>query len=111
MESRKIREPLQGSDGASDGTTELLQWGGSILGAGVLAILALLTVLGGVGVEGAHNNAGWLVLVIGAMCLPFGLMLTLLGVAKWFRRRGLNKSNELDTPDKAGRPDKLDKRR
>jgi amino acid transporter len=76
---------------ASDGTTELLQWGGSILGAGVLSILALLTILGGVGPEGARNNAGWLALIIGAMCLPFGLMLTMLGVAKWLRRRSLEK--------------------
>jgi hypothetical protein len=75
----------------SDGTTELLQWGGSILGAGVIAILLLFTVLGGVGVDGAHNNAGWLALIIGAMCLPFGLMLTVLGMAKWLRRRSFEK--------------------
>jgi hypothetical protein len=75
----------------SDGTYELLRWGSWILGAGVLAIALLLTVLGGIGVEGAHNNAGWLALIIGAMCLPFGLMLTLLGLAKWLRRRKLAK--------------------
>ena len=75
----------------SDGTAELLQWGGSILGAGLLAILLLMTVLGGVSMEGARNNAGWLALIIGAMCLPFGLMLTLLGAAKWLRRRNLAK--------------------
>jgi len=75
----------------SDGTAELLQWGGSILGAGLLAILLLMTALGGVNMEGAHNNAGWLALIIGAMCLPFGLMLTLLGAAKWLRRRNLAK--------------------
>jgi len=80
-----------GGKPASDGTTELLQWGGSILGAGALSIAALLTVFGGVGVEGAHNNAGWLALIIGAMSVPFGLMLTLLGLAKWLRRRSLNK--------------------
>lgn len=79
------------SEPASDGTFELLRWGGWILGTGVLSIALLLTVLGGIGVEGAHNNAGWLALIIGAMCLPFGLMLMLLGVAKWFRRRGLAK--------------------
>lgn len=74
-----------------DGTAELLQWGGSILGAGILSIAALLTVFGGVTAEGAHNNAGWLALIIGAMCLPFGLMLTLLGLAKWLRRRSLER--------------------
>jgi hypothetical protein len=51
----------------------------------------LLTVLGGVGVEGARNNLGWLALILGAMCLPFGLMLTLLGIAKWLRRRNLTR--------------------
>jgi len=57
--------------------------------AGALAIGLLMTVLGGVGVEGAHSNSGWLALIIGAMCLPFGLMLTVLGAAKWLRRRNL----------------------
>jgi hypothetical protein len=72
-----------------DGTTELLRWGSLILLIGVVAIGLLMTVFGGVGVEGAHNNMGWLALIIGAMCLPFGLMLTFLGVAKWLRRRSL----------------------
>ncbi len=50
----------------------------------------LMTIFGGVSVEGAHSNPGWLALIISAMCLPFGLLLTLLGVAKWFRRRSLS---------------------
>ncbi len=74
-----------------DGTRQLLQGGSCILIAGLLAIALLLTVLGGVGVEGARNNAGWLALILGAMCLPFGLMLTLLGLAKWLRRRNLQR--------------------
>jgi FtsH-binding integral membrane protein len=72
-----------------DGTTQLLRWGSLIMTAGALAIGLLMTVLGGVGVEGAHSNSGWLALIIGAMCLPFGLMLTVLGAAKWLRRRNL----------------------
>ena len=76
---------------ASDGTSELLQWGGLILGIGVFSLLLLITVLGGVSTEGAHNNAGWLALIIGAMCLPFGLMLTLLGAAKWLRRKSITR--------------------
>jgi hypothetical protein len=74
-----------------DGTTQLLRWGSLILGAGVLAVGLLMTVLGGVGVEGARSNMGWLALITGMMCLPFGLMLTALGVAKWLRRRGLSR--------------------
>lgn len=72
---------------ADDGTRQLLRGGLSILGLGLLAIVLLGTVLGGVCVDGAHTNAGWLALVIGMMCIPFGLMLSALGVAKWLRRR------------------------
>jgi hypothetical protein len=74
-----------------DGTTQLLRWGSLILVAGLVAIGLLMTVLGGVGVEGARSNMGWLALITGMMCLPFGLMLTALGVAKWLRRRSLTR--------------------
>ena len=78
-------------DGADDGTRQLLRGGSLILLIGVVAISLLMTVLGGVGVEGAHNNLGWLALITGAMCLPFGLMLTALGFAKWLRNRNLSR--------------------
>ena len=74
-----------------DGTAQLLRWGSLILSAGLLAVGLLMTVLGGVGVEGARSNTGWLALITGMMCLPFGLMLTALGVAKWFRRRSISR--------------------
>jgi hypothetical protein len=74
-----------------DGTRQLLVGGFSTLAAGVFFAILLLTVLGGVGVEGARNNLGWLALILGSMCLPFGLMLTLLGIAKWLRRRSLTR--------------------
>jgi len=73
-----------------DGTTQLLRGGGLILAIGVVSFLLLLTVLGGVGVEGAHSNAGWLALIVAGMCLPFGLLLTVLGAAKWLRKRSLS---------------------
>ena len=75
-----------------DGTAQLLRWGSLILAAGLLAVGLLMTVLGGVGVEGARSNTGWLALITGMMCLPFGLMLTALGAAKWLRRRNLRRS-------------------
>ena len=75
---------------ADDGTSQLLRWGSLITLGGLLAIVLLMVALGGVGTEGAHSNAGWLALVVGAMCLPFGLMLLLLGVAKWLRKRSLS---------------------
>lgn len=76
---------------ADDGTRQLLRGGLSILGTGVLAIVLLFSALGGVGTDGAHSNAGWLALVIGMMCVPFGLMLSALGFAKWLRRRKLRR--------------------
>jgi hypothetical protein len=74
-----------------DGTTQLLRWGSLILAAGIAAVTMLMTMLGGVGVEGARSNMGWLALITGMMCLPFGLMLTALGAAKWLRRRSISR--------------------
>jgi hypothetical protein len=73
----------------NDGTIQLLSGGSLILAIGLVAFLLLMTVLGGVSVEGAHSNPGWLALIVAMMCLPFGLLLTILGVAKWLRRRSL----------------------
>jgi hypothetical protein len=74
-----------------DGTSQLLRWGSIILAGGVVAIALLMTLLGGIGVEGARSNSGWLALITGMMCLPFGLMLTVLGAAKWLRNRSLRR--------------------
>ena len=40
-----------------DGTRKLLQWGGSMVGTGVLCVLLLVTVLGGYSRLGASTNA------------------------------------------------------
>jgi hypothetical protein len=74
-----------------DGTRQLLQWGGSMVGAGVLAALLLETLLGGYSRTGASTNTGWFALIVALMCLPFGGMLLTLGVAKWLRKRRLAK--------------------
>jgi hypothetical protein len=74
-----------------DGTTQLLRGGGLILAIGVVSFAMLMTLLGGISVEGAHSNLGWLALIVAAMCLPFGLMLTALGLAKWLRNRSLTR--------------------
>ena len=73
----------------NDGTTQLLQWGGSIVGAGLLAVALLETVLGGFSSAGASTNGGWFALIVALMCLPFGGLLLALGVAKWLRNRRL----------------------
>lgn len=75
-----------------DGTRQLLQWGGSIVGTGVFAAILLVTVLGGYTSLGATTNAGWFALIVTLMCIPFGCMLFSLGIAKWFRNRRIARS-------------------
>jgi hypothetical protein len=75
----------------SDGTRELLRWGSSMVGAGALAALLLVTVLGGYTRLGAATNAGWFALIVALMCLPFGSLLLALGAAKWLRNRSMGK--------------------
>ena len=70
-----------------DGTRQLLQWGGSILGAGLLSAVLLVTLLGGFSPTGASTNGGWFALIVVLMCIPFGGLLLTLGVAKWLRNR------------------------
>lgn len=75
-----------------DGTRQLLQWGGSMVGIGILAALLLVTVLGGYSRTGAHTNTGWFALIVALMCVPFGSLLLALGIAKWFRIRRLSRT-------------------
>lgn len=75
-----------------DGTRQLLQWGGSTLGIGVLFAILLVTVLGGFSPTGASTNTGWFALIVALMCIPFGSLLLALGVAKWLRNRRLARS-------------------
>jgi hypothetical protein len=68
-----------------DGTRQLLQWGGSMVATGLLCAILVVTVLGGYSRLGASTNAGWFALIVALMCLPFGALLLLLGIAKWLR--------------------------
>ena len=70
-----------------DGTRQLLRWGSSMVGAGLLAAVLLETVLGGFSATGASTNSGWFALIVALMCLPFGGLLLALGAAKWLRNR------------------------
>jgi hypothetical protein len=83
--------PVTNSNPPSDGTRQLLQWGASMLAAGLLAVLLLETLLGGFSPTGAHTNTGWLALIVALMCIPFGLLLTALGAAKALRNRALSR--------------------
>jgi hypothetical protein len=75
-----------------DGTRQLLQWGSSMTGAGLLAAVLLQTLLGGFGPTGASTNTGWFALIVALMCIPFGGLLLTLGIAKWLRNRSLRRS-------------------
>jgi hypothetical protein len=72
-----------------DGTRQLLQWGGSMVGTGIFAALLLVTILGGFSPTGAKTDTGWFALIVALMCLPFGGLLFALGVAKWLRNRSI----------------------
>ena len=77
----------------TDGTPQLLRWGGSTVATGLLAVLLLETLFGGMSATGASTNAGWLALIVALMCIPFGGLLLALGVAKWLRNRSLARRN------------------
>jgi hypothetical protein len=62
-----------------------------MVGAGLLAVLLLETLLGGYSRTGASTNTGWFALIVALMCIPFGSLLLTLGVAKWLRNRRLAK--------------------
>ena len=72
---------------SGDGTRQLLQWGGSMVATGLLATVLLQTLLGGFSPTGASTNTGWFALIVALMCLPFGGLLLLLGLAKYLRNR------------------------
>jgi len=74
-----------------DGARQLLQWGASMLGAGLIALILLETLLGGFSPTGASTNTGWFALIVALMCIPFGGLLTALGLAKTLRNRALSR--------------------
>ncbi len=91
MTMPETTRPSGGSngDGNDDGTRQLLCLGGSMVGAGIAAVLLLEFALGGYSRTGASTNGGWFALIVALMCIPFGAMLLTLGIAKWLRNRAL----------------------
>jgi signal transduction histidine kinase len=81
--------PQPTSNQPDDGTRQLLQWGGWMVGTGLLAAVLLETLLGGFSHTGASTNTGWFALIVALMSIPFGGLLLALGVAKWLRNRGI----------------------
>jgi hypothetical protein len=85
----KSDAPLSVQPDYGDGTRQLLQSGIGTLASGIFAAALAQFAFGGIGPEGPHTNSGWLALIVAMMCLPFGFLLSLLGVAKWLRIRHL----------------------
>jgi len=87
--NERVPEIAKRVESPNDGTRQLLQWGSSMVGAGLLAVILLQTLLGGFSPTGASTNTGWFALIVALMCIPFGGLLLTLGVAKWLRNRRL----------------------
>jgi high-affinity K+ transport system ATPase subunit B len=79
--------PANSPNPPTDGARPILRAGLSMLAAGLLAVVLLQSLLGGFSPTGAHTNTGWFALIVALMCLPFGGLLTALGVAKTLRNR------------------------
>lgn len=61
----------------------LLKTGLWFLVAGIAAIVLIETVFGGIHDHGPHSNGGWILLIVAATCVPLGIMVSVLGGAKW----------------------------
>jgi hypothetical protein len=63
-------------------TRKILRTGLYIFGTGVLAVVLILTLFGGLGPQGPHTNAGWLMLILALGCLPTGTLTLFLAAIK-----------------------------
>ncbi len=65
-----------------DDTRKLVTTGSIVLGCGGICVALLFAVFGGAGKQGPHTNSGWLMLIFALGCLPMGVMILALGLAK-----------------------------
>ena len=63
-------------------TRKLLVTGSWVLGAGLLCVVLLFSTFGGASHQGPHTNGGWLMLIFALGCLPMGVLILALAVAK-----------------------------
>ncbi len=63
-------------------TRTILRTGCIVFATGIVSAALALTVFGGIGHQGPHTNSGWLALMLAMGCLPTGLLMLLLGIAK-----------------------------
>ncbi len=74
---------------AEDGTNQLVRTGIWTLAVGIAATALAALVFGGFTQQGPHSSAGWLCMMVALMCLPFGITVSALGLAKSLRNRHL----------------------
>ncbi len=65
-----------------DDTRKLVTTGSIVLAAGLVCVALLFAAFGGASRQGPHNNGGWLMLIFALGCLPMGVLILALGVAK-----------------------------
>ena len=63
-------------------TRTLLFSGSYLFGSGLLCVLLMFAVFGGASRQGPHTNGGWLMLIFALGCLPMGVLVLALGLAK-----------------------------
>ncbi len=63
-------------------TRKLLTTGSIIFGVGILCVMLMFVTFGGADRQGPHSNGGWLMLILALGCLPMGLLISGLGLAK-----------------------------
>ena len=63
-------------------TRTLLVSGSYLLGSGLLSVLLMFAVFGGATRQGPHTNGGWLMLIFALGCVPMGVLILALGLAK-----------------------------
>lgn len=74
---------------AEDGTNQLIRTGIWTLAIGIAATALAALVFGGFTQQGPHSSAGWLCIMFALMCLPFGITVSTLGLAKSLRNHQL----------------------
>lgn len=68
-------------------TRKLLITGSALLGVGLFCVLLLFGLFGGAGHQGPHTNSGWLMLIVALGCVPMGVLIGALGLAKLIGER------------------------
>lgn len=84
-EIRLSQKELWRKRNRADGTYALVMTGGWLLLACMIAFAMTGPLLGGMTPTGPRTTAGWLAIIFVLMCLPFGIMVFALGVAKSLR--------------------------